>query len=617
MKKYSMPFGRVSAVLSILALAAVGDISKAAVFPTTASVADNVRIEVTDTTGGLSWNPPAISPAPNALTVMAWVKISIPTGTELASNMTILANRKTLDWNQPHAWRFYFNIYTGNLEFSARGTSGALTTPIVLVQRPYLDRWYHLAVVRSNTTYTPYVDGRALTPYGQDIGNASTTDGVSIGGFKGGEKFWGEIQEVAIIQGSLNATAINTNRLRDIPGTLTGLKGYYKLAYSTTPADNTKNFAATPPTGTESATKAGTGTIDFPETDKQGEQSLFDSQKNNGRDALAPLAGAFTWQRPLLARPTAGIPFDFRIGYNSGISFNSQALEGGNNMFMDDAVLGPGWRHSFQTRLIPGSEFLVGGSGFIGLLLWDGTLETWQKPTGQPYKTVHGEYRGELISDPADSDYMLWITADRLIYRFYHPSTTADPLLAGKLSEIRDFNGNRVVLTYEPNAGLLDTVTDTAGAVWQFTYNAGLLKTVAALGWTTTFNYDAQNNLSNFSKRGPAAYEANPQANTTWSFGYTQPGGSNSPYAVNNVTTPIGTTNVSMTYDKYGRKTSEADGMGRTMSYRYGDPAPRQISRTDGDGKVWTESFDARATSPPSVIRWGAPISMNTTRPLA
>ena len=573
-------FGRISALFSLLALAASG-ISNAAVYPATTSGSDNARLEVTDTTGGLSWTPPA-----NALTVMAWVKISIPTGTELTSDMTILANRKTQDWNQPHAWHFYFNISTGNIEFSARGTT--TLTPIKLVERPYLDRWYHLAVVRGNTTYTPYVDGRKLADYSQDIGNSATSDGVSIGGFKGGEKFWGEIQEVVIIQGSQTAGNINLNRLRDIPFTYTGLKGYYKLAYSATPADNTKNFAASPPTGTENAAKVGTGTIDFPETDKQGEQSLFDSQKNNGRDALAPLAGAFSWQRTILSRPTAGIPFEFRVSYNSGISFNSQALEGGNNMFEEDAVMGPGWRHSFQTRLIPGSKFLASGSNFIGLLLWDGSLETWQKPAGQSYKTVHGEYRGELVTDPSDSDYMLWITTDRLIYRFYNIGYY-DILLAGKLAEIRDFNGNRVILSYETDGGLLNAVTDTAGTVWQLTYNAGLLKTVTALGWKTTFNYDGQNRLSAFEHRGPVAYETTPPLPTTWTMSYNGPNG-----LLSNVLNPVGAWDVSVSYDKYGRKTTETDGGSRSTTYQYLTPGPRQITRTDGDQFKWIDTFDRK-----------------------
>ena len=123
-------------ILGIVTLSSLllSGITEGAVFPVTASASDNARLEVTDTTGGLSWNP-----AFSALTVMAWVKISIPTGTELTSDMTILGNRKTLDWNQPHAWRFYFNISTGNIEFSARGTSSL--APIKLVERPYLERW--------------------------------------------------------------------------------------------------------------------------------------------------------------------------------------------------------------------------------------------------------------------------------------------------------------------------------------------------------------------------------------------------------------------------------------------------------------------------------------------
>ncbi|MCX6874259.1 MAG: LamG domain-containing protein [Verrucomicrobia bacterium] len=214
MKTIPLCFGRVGALLWSLALMG-GALSRAAVFPTTVTVSDNVRIEVTDTTGSLSWNPPAITPTPNALTVMAWVKISLPSNTTLSENMTVLANRRTTDWNQPHAYRIYFNINTGNLEFTARGTSGSLT-PIVLVPRPYLDRWYHLAVVRSGTNYTPYIDGRSIQSYAQDIGTVSNTDGLSIGGFKGGDKFWGEVQEVAIFQQALNRSTISTQMFRDI-----------------------------------------------------------------------------------------------------------------------------------------------------------------------------------------------------------------------------------------------------------------------------------------------------------------------------------------------------------------------------------------------------------------
>ena len=62
--------------------------SWSAVFPIGA--ADNARIEITDTTGGLSWNPSSITPTPNALTVACWVKLTIPSSEILTGDMTIL-----------------------------------------------------------------------------------------------------------------------------------------------------------------------------------------------------------------------------------------------------------------------------------------------------------------------------------------------------------------------------------------------------------------------------------------------------------------------------------------------------------------------------------------------
>lgn len=564
----------------------------AAVFPAPSATA--ARLEVADTQGLLSWNPTAVTPAPNALTVMFWAKIVIPdvTSFQLTEDMTLAGNRRTGDWTQPHAYRFYFNATTGNLEFTAKGTSGTLPA-VKLIERPYLDRWYHLAAVRSGTSWAFYVDGRAVSIQAlPDIGNANNSDGVSLGGLGTTQRFFGEMQEFAVFHRALSQSDINLNRLRDIPSNYTALRGYYKLAYSTTTSDNLKNFAAAPPsplTPVPDATKQGTGTIDYPETDKQGEQSLFDSQKNQGRDAQSPLSGAFSWQRTLISRPTPGVPFEFRVGYNSGISFNSQTLENGADMFANEAVLGPGWRHSFQTRVIPGQQYLASGGGYVGLLLWDGSLETWQRATGRNYKTMHAEYRGEL-QENTDGDALIWVTPERLIYRFYHPTNEPDPNLAGKLREIADFNGNKVTLAYEPNQGLLDTVTDTAGTAWKFNYNAqSRLSSVTALGWTITFTYDASNRLYTFYHRGPAAYESSPVLSTTWTFAYGGPNG-----VLSEVHSPRSVRDFLIAYDKYGRKTSETDGGGRATGYTYLSPGPRQITRTDGDGKKWIETFDRK-----------------------
>ena len=69
----------------------------------------NARLEVTDSSGGLSWNSSA-----NAMIVQCWFKVSIPSGTNLTDNMTILVNRLTGSQSDPHAYLIQFNINTGN-----------------------------------------------------------------------------------------------------------------------------------------------------------------------------------------------------------------------------------------------------------------------------------------------------------------------------------------------------------------------------------------------------------------------------------------------------------------------------------------------------------------------
>ncbi len=160
---------------------------------------------------------------------MFWFKLSIPDVStfQLTVDMTILGNRRTRNWSQPNAYRFYFSSSTGNIEFTARG-SGAFPTPVNLITRPYLDRWYHLAAVRSGaSSWSFYVDGRALPGMGlPDIGNSGNADGVSIGGKGTAERFYGEIQEFSVFHRSFTPRDVNTNRLRDVPLTFPNLRGH-------------------------------------------------------------------------------------------------------------------------------------------------------------------------------------------------------------------------------------------------------------------------------------------------------------------------------------------------------------------------------------------------------
>lgn len=95
----------------------------------------------------------------NAMTVSCWLKLSVPSSVTLTKNMVILANARTSEPSGAFAYLIQFNINTGNVEFTARGATATLATQ-TLISRPYLDRWYHVAVTRSGAGFTGYTDGR-------------------------------------------------------------------------------------------------------------------------------------------------------------------------------------------------------------------------------------------------------------------------------------------------------------------------------------------------------------------------------------------------------------------------------------------------------------------------
>lgn len=98
-----------------------------------ATFSGNADLTVPDPSGALSWNS-----GNAALTVQCWFKISIPSGTNLTQNMTILVNGNSGSESQ-YAYLVRFNISNGNVEFVAQGASGNYTN--TLIQLPYLERW--------------------------------------------------------------------------------------------------------------------------------------------------------------------------------------------------------------------------------------------------------------------------------------------------------------------------------------------------------------------------------------------------------------------------------------------------------------------------------------------
>ncbi|MDZ4199186.1 MAG: LamG-like jellyroll fold domain-containing protein [Kiritimatiellia bacterium] len=530
----------------------------------------SARVEIADTTGNLSW----VS-GNNALTVECWFRISIPSGQSISSNMTILVDRRTGNETNPYAYLLFFNISTGNIEFQTR--DGSKTDNSVVLNRPYLDRWYHVAVRRSGTTLSVLLDGREVIQSILTVGNGvSNTDGVSIGGWGNGKYFWGDIQEVRIWQGVRNDAQVRDNMFRDLsPQSLPSLRGYFKLGYSSNPAEYYRNVAANPPSGSDPGVKQGSGAIIFEEVDQAGEQSLFDSRKNKGEEAIVPLSGAFTTQQAVFARPTPGIPFVLNIGYSSANAF-SGAMLGGKNL-LDDVVLGQGWRHSLLSKLV-----FKDVSSERHLVNWDGAIETWVRADGV-WSTRHKEYRGELVQLPNDD--FEWITPDRLRYRFKDPSYHLE-VMQGRLYEIEDSNGNKVTIEHDEDSGRVSRVLDTVNGQYDFAYSPqGLLTNVAFMGWNVRFEYNADNLLSARVLTGPASYT---NINTRWEYTY------NANKVLHRIKDPRGNFSTEVTYDTYGRRSTGKDALARTTTFEYDKPARRQMRTTDPGGKQWVDTFDRK-----------------------
>ena len=147
--KQNTPAKSITGFFIGLLFAIVNFSSVAATFP------GNADLTVPDPSGALSWNS-----GNAALTVQCWFKISIPSGTNLTQNMTILVNGSSGSESQ-YAYLVRFNISNGNVEFVSQGSSGSYTN--TLIQLPYLERWYHVAIVgQQGANFTGYVDGRQV-----------------------------------------------------------------------------------------------------------------------------------------------------------------------------------------------------------------------------------------------------------------------------------------------------------------------------------------------------------------------------------------------------------------------------------------------------------------------
>jgi len=497
--------------------------------------------------------------------------------------MTILVNGNNGSESQ-YSYCVRFNIANGNVEFVAHGSSVGYTN--TLIQLPYLERWYHLALVQQGATFTGYVDGRQVFSSSGNVGNTANTNGVSIGGWGNGQYLYGEVQEVSIYQNALSQDFIVQYMFDEQPtnDSTLGLVGYFPIGYSTNASDEMANFAPPPvPSGTASASQQGNGAVTFEQTDEGGEQSAFDANRNGGRGALVPLSGAFTWQQSAFSRPTPGIAFDFRFGYSSANAFGGFQL-GSLNPY-SSGPMGGGWRHTFETCVIPAQDFSpISDADTVGLMRWDGSIVTWDLDYGTgEYVTRNGEYSGELVITTTNCQ---WTTPERLVYIFNRPDAGQNLVMRGRLTAIRDFNGNAVQILWNQVSGVITQVVDTAGGQYSFNYQRNLLTNVTFGSWAINFGYNSTNQLTSKSITNSSGVYTN--VNTSWQFLY----GTNGLLA--SVIDPRSTTNITVQYDQYGRRTNEVDAIGRVTQTAYEIPGMLQITHIDPGTESWVESYDRK-----------------------
>ena len=261
-----------------------------------------------------------------------------------------------------------------------------------------------------------------------------------------------------------------------------------------------------------------------------------------------------------------------------------------NSMVRKTSTMGPGWRHSFDRRLLF-------ATGEVQVVRPDGRVISFFESGGQWN---------------AASDVFLTLTA---IAGGWELTTGADSLesydAAGNLLTIDHRDGYQQNLLYDP-AGRLESVTDSHGRAIAFTYNAqGLVETVTDPdGGVFRYGYAPRND--GFAEQAPEilAWVARPDAtpldpsdDPTRIYHYED---SRFPIALTGITDERGRRYATFAYDDQGRATlSEHAGGADSTTIAYNADGTRTV--TNALGKQTIYSFQTVAGRPKLVQADGQP----------
>ena len=149
-----------------------------------------------------------VSAAPST----AWVLGTNAFSIELWANFAASGNRVLVGSDagggSNNKWLFWLN--DGNLRFHVNTSTGAAVTIGSATFNPTLSQWYHLAVTRSGSNFTFYVNGAPLETNSVVVSIPDSGAPLNIGSAEGNFYFSGLLDEVSIYNRALTSTEIQT-----------------------------------------------------------------------------------------------------------------------------------------------------------------------------------------------------------------------------------------------------------------------------------------------------------------------------------------------------------------------------------------------------------------------
>jgi len=218
-------------------------------------------------------------------------------------------------------WNFGYDNGTGELRFISEGGAGGAITNVDFAWTPVTAVWYHLALVRSSTTWTLYLDGNQL---GSQISQSNGVYGDSttplIIGKHVSSSYWdGAISDLAIWNGyALTADEVKS-LATGLPIQQQGLFTYWQLDEATG-ADRIDQISAKTLTDSNVVTQTG-GVVDeaayFTRSSSQTLVRAQDTDFDFGSEGFTFM----TWYKPKNVGAPSGVFSGFLSKYNATVGW--------------------------------------------------------------------------------------------------------------------------------------------------------------------------------------------------------------------------------------------------------------------------------------------------------